>query len=125
MKDRTGSATQTIGFNHYRLAAYGNSLSKLDAFNSSAPTEIGFTSKRWRFTTDINIPKKIDNPRVDGTRTIQLFPADANMVNKRLGRRMLANVESTNTLAKDQYGSRKKHKATNTCLHKVLLMDTL
>ena len=38
MKDRTGSATQTIGFNHYRLAAHDKSLSKLDAFNSSAPT---------------------------------------------------------------------------------------
>ena len=27
MKDRTGSATQTIGFNHYRLAAHDNILS--------------------------------------------------------------------------------------------------
>lgn len=125
MKDKTGSAMQTIGFNHYRSAAYDNTLSKLDAFNSSVPTEIRFTPKRWSFATDVNIPKKIDNSKVDGTRTIQLLPADANMVNKRLGRRILANVESTDTLMKDQYGRRKKHKAINACLNKVILMDTL
>ena len=46
-----------------------------------------------------------------------------NMKNKLLGKRMMANAEAANAIQSDQFGGRKKHKAINACLNKVLLND--
>ena len=47
-----------------------------------------------------------------------------NMKNKLLGKRMMANAEAANAIQDDQFGGRKRHKAINACLNKVLTNDT-
>ena len=43
--------------------------------------------------------------------------------NKLLGKRIMANAEAANAIQSDQFGGRKKHKAMNACLNKVLIND--
>eukprot|EP00536_Pseudo-nitzschia_multiseries_P005692 jgi/Psemu1/303536/fgenesh1_kg.110_\ len=42
-----------------------------------------------------------------------------------IGKRILAHAEQANAVAVDQHGSRKHHKAINTCLNKKLICDVL
>ena len=49
--------------------------------------------------------------------------AEFQMNNKNIGRSALANGESAKAISSDQHGSRKHHKAVNTCLNKILLCD--
>ena len=58
-------------------------------------------------------------------RCIQLYDSENNMVNKHLGRIILAHAEKAGALCEDQYGSRKNHKAIMACLNKELTMDLL
>jgi hypothetical protein len=46
MKDKTSSAHDSIGFSHYRTAAYNDVLNKIDAFIRSAPLELDFAPLR-------------------------------------------------------------------------------
>jgi len=73
--------------------------------------------------TDLQILKRSGEFQVDKMRAIQLYDAEKNMVNKYLGREILAHAEKAKALCKDQYGSRKNHKAIMTCLNKELTMD--
>jgi len=56
-------------------------------------------------------------------RTIKLMAAAFNMNNKRLGRLAMLQAEKYNLIPKEQYGSRKRHKAINCLLNKVLIWD--
>ncbi len=62
---------------------------------------------------------------VDSLRTICLFKVDANYCFKHIGREMMKNAERHNSLAKEQYGSRKRHRAIDLAVNKVLTNDIL
>jgi hypothetical protein len=64
-------------------------------------------------------------PLQSGLRTICLFEVDANYCFKHIGREMMRNTEYHKTIAKEQYGSRKKHRAIDLALNKVLTNDIL
>jgi hypothetical protein len=61
------------------------------------------------------IPKKSNRTDVDNLRTIYLFEVDANYCFKHIGRQMMKNAECHGTIAKEQYGSRKKHSTGAVC----------
>jgi hypothetical protein len=69
------------------------------------------------------IPKKSNRTDVDNLRTICLFEVDANYCFKHIGRQMMKNAERHRTIAKEQYGSRKKHRAIDLAVNKVLTND--
>jgi len=60
-----------------------------------------------------------------GLRTIVLFPVDCNYAFKHVGREMMKVAESTKSLAPEQYGSRKQHKAIDLAVNKALTFDIL
>jgi hypothetical protein len=60
-----------------------------------------------------------------GLRTIFLFPVDCNFAFKHVGRAMMQVTEATNSLAPEQFGSRKGHKAIDFAVSKVLTFDIL
>ncbi len=62
---------------------------------------------------------------LSGLRTIILFPVDCNYVFKHIGREMMALTEQTKTIAQEQYGSRKRHKAIDQAVNKALAYDIL
>jgi hypothetical protein len=62
---------------------------------------------------------------VDSLRTICLFKVDANYCFKHIGREMMKNAERHNSLTKEQYGSRKRHRAIDLAVNKILTNDIL
>ena len=123
MKDKTASAFGTPGFSHYKIPSKFEDLNRIDTFLSNAPLIVGFVPTAWLNVTDLQIPKKIDNPRVICMRCIQLFEGQYNTINKILGRRVMWNAEKEKLIEADQFGTRKRHKAICALLNKVILND--
>jgi hypothetical protein len=69
------------------------------------------------------IAKKSNLTDIDNLRTICLFEVDANYCFKHIGRAMMKNAEHHGTIAKEQYGSRKRHRAIDLAVNKVLTND--
>jgi hypothetical protein len=63
--------------------------------------------------------------QIDALRTIVLFQADCNYAFKFCGREMMQNAERHSLIAKEQYGSRKNHRAADHALNKVLSHDLM
>ena len=122
-KEKTASACGTIGFNHYKTCSYDEQLNEIDTFIRNLPVTVGFSPKEWMQITNLQILKRSGEFHVDRMRCIQLYDAEKNMVNKHLGRAMLAHAEKAKAICDEQYGSRKNHKAIMACLNKELIMD--
>ena len=58
-------------------------------------------------------------------RCIQLCDPEHNIANGQAGKEVLENAEAANVVEPEQFGSRKRHKASTACLCKVLLTDIL
>ena len=71
------------------------------------------------------IEKSKGNCRVDKLRTILLYEADYNLMNKHVGRDMMSKAEKALILANEQYGSRKRKAAITHSLNKRLTFDIL
>jgi hypothetical protein len=69
------------------------------------------------------IPKKTNSFRVDKLRTICLVEPDFNFMNKLFGKRMMALAEKNDTIAPEQYGSRKKKSSILHATNKQLVFD--
>ena len=62
---------------------------------------------------------------MDKLRTIVLFEADLNYMNKVIGREVMKTAEKNKTLADEQYGSRAGRKAIDQAINKRLFFDIL
>jgi hypothetical protein len=71
------------------------------------------------------IQKKAGHTHLTALRTIVLFPVDCNYAFKHIGREMMRLAEKTKSLAPEQYGSRKAHKAMDLAVNKALTYDLL
>jgi len=69
--------------------------------------------------------KKSGVTELSGLRTIVLFPVDCNFAFKHVGHQMMQVAEQTGSLASEQYGSRKGHKAIDLAVNKALTFDIL
>jgi hypothetical protein len=69
--------------------------------------------------------KKSGIMELSSLRTICLFPVDCNYAFKHIGRSMMKMAEASSTLAPEQYGSRKGHKAIDLAVNKTLIYDLL
>jgi hypothetical protein len=69
--------------------------------------------------------KKSGVTDLSGLCTIVLFPVDCNFAFKHVGRSMMRVAEKTKSLAQEQYGSRKRHKAIDLAVNKALTFDIL
>ena len=98
-------------------------MNEIDTFVRNLPVTVRFSPKEWEQITDLQILKRSGEFHVDKMRCVQLYDAENNMVNKYLGRMILAHAEKAKAICEDQYGSRKNHKAINACPNKELIMD--
>ena len=74
---------------------------------------------------DVMILKKSGNTALVGLRMIVLFPVNCNYVFKHIGRMVMFTAEKAKSLAPEQYGSRKNHKAIDLAVNKVLTCDLI
>jgi hypothetical protein len=85
----------------------------------------GYSPDRWRKLLDVMILKKSGVTQLSSLRTICLFPVDCIFAFKHIGREMMRIAESTNSLAPEQYGSRKGHRSIDLAVSKALTYDIL
>jgi hypothetical protein len=89
------------------------------------PLTAGYTPKQWRKCLDVMILKKAGLLKVDSLRTIVLFQPDCNYAFKFLSRAMMKHAEKHQTLAPEQFGSRKNHRVIDLATNKVLTNDII
>jgi hypothetical protein len=108
-----------------KAGAYSEIAAQLDCMLANIPFKRGFARTRWRHCIDVMITKHSGVTQLSGLQTIFLFPADCNYVFKHIGRKMMVMAEKTKSLAPEQYGSRKQHKAIDLAVNKALAYDNL
>jgi hypothetical protein len=71
------------------------------------------------------IPKKSNSLRAEHLCTIVLLEADFNFLNKLMGKQIMKNAENANSIAAEQFGSRKAKGAINHTVNKQLAIDIM
>jgi hypothetical protein len=124
-KENTSCYPSEFCFATLKASSYDNYLATINCIMTRMPLQTGYSPKQWQRCVDVMIKKKNNRTDIDNLRTICLFEVDANYAFKHIGRQMMLNAELHGTIAKEQYGSRKKHKAIDLALNKVLTNDVL
>ena len=125
MKETTGCRSSFPHFGHFKAPKPFNHGAQVLSSFAKIAFQTGHSFKRWQRCTDVMIPKKAKSLRPEKLRLIQLYEPDFNHQNKLIGKIAMFNGEETKALAPEQYGSRKKHRAVDQALNKVLLFDSL
>ena len=127
---RTARVTTAPGPSGYTFAQFkahaqpeADDLIAIDARMLSIPYQTGYSPKLWQQGINCMLEKKKGNFRVDKLRAILLYEAQFNMMNKIMGRDVMAAAESLGGVAPEQYGSRKNHSSINLGLNKRLTFD--
>jgi hypothetical protein len=124
-KEDTSCYPSDLSFSTMKAGASDPDIAALDCTLTRLPLRFGFAPKRWKFCLDVMLLKKSGMTDLSTLRTIVLFPVDCNYAFKHIGRKMMQTAEETKSLAPEQYGSRKKHKAIDLAVNKALTFDIL
>jgi len=124
-KEDTSCYPSAMSFSTMKAGASDPDIAATDCSLTRIPLTVGFAPRRWKFCLDVMLMKKSGITDLSGLRTIVLFPVDCNFAFKHVGRSMMAIAEKTSSLAPEQYGSRKRHKAIDLAVNKSLTFDIL
>ena len=125
-KEKTSSGGKVIHFGHCKSIAEDYDLASMDAAFLSLAMRSGYAYHAWTKGINCTLQKKANSLRVDKLRTIVLFEADFNFVNKMVSKKVADRTDKYATsLATEQFGSRKDHRAIEHVLNKRLCMDLL
>jgi len=119
--ERTGASYSGIHYGHYKALFTHPSTADVEAAWLNAPFRLGFSSARSQKGVDVMLEKKAGVRQVDKLRAILLFEADYNTHAKILSRQIMSSADKW--LAREQFGSRKRHSAIAQALNKRLLFD--
>jgi len=117
-KEQTSSSPSSVHFGHYIASIEDLVLEKINRLMAMIPLITGISPLHWHRTLNVMLEKMAGNCSVEKLRIIMLFEADFNNNNKWLGRAIMANAETYQLLAPEQYGSRKGKAAGIQCLNK-------
>ena len=123
MRSSTSSSPHGPGFIDYIAGCYHDVIAEFDATMSTIPFVTGYSPSAWSRATDVMIPKKADSIEVEKLRIIILYHALFNQANKNIGRLLIRNAEAFNQIPWEAYGSRRRHRAIECALNKVLTSD--
>jgi hypothetical protein len=124
-RERTSSYPGDINFSTLKAGARNETIAQFECIMTRIPLFSGYSPTRWRQCVDVMILKKAGLIQVDSLRTIVLFQADCNYAFKYVGREMMSNAEKHESLAPEQYGSRKNHRSIDLATNKALSNDLL
>jgi Reverse transcriptase (RNA-dependent DNA polymerase) len=124
-REYTSCGCSGLHFGHFKASSEDDYLCNLDKWFIETALQTGQTLNRWNKGIDVMIPKKVNSTRVDKLRTIVLMEPDFNFTNKVIGKRVMANAERANSVAPEQFGSRKKKSAIVHAVNKQLTTDIL
>jgi hypothetical protein len=124
-RECTTSGKSGIHFGHMKASCLHPTLAETDCLFLEISLKSGYTLNRWKQCIDLCIPKKVDSIRVNKLRTICLVECDNNHLYKIIGRRIMKHAEKANTIAVEQYGSRKRKSAILHATSKQLTLDII
>jgi len=124
-EEDTSCYPAALSFSTMKAGAQDPDIAALDCTMTRMPLRFGFAPSRWKFCLDVMLMKKSGVTDLSGLRTIVLFPVDCNFAFKHMGCQMRQVAEQTKSLAAEQYGSRKQHKAIDLAVNKALTFNIL
>ena len=124
-KETTAAYSNALSFATMKAGASGDTISQIECALVNITLWAGHPPKHWKNFVDVMILKKSGVTTLSSLRTVALFPADCNFAFKHVGRQMMQVAEATNSLAKEQYGSRKRHRAVDLAVNKTLMYNIL
>jgi hypothetical protein len=124
MREFTGTGPSGLHFGHFKVMHHSALNTDIYSALAEIPFTSGFSPERWRTCTDHMLQKKSGNFHVDRFRPINFMEADANFNLKIMAKRAMSNGESKGIIAKEQYGSRKRHSSETQALNKRLTYDS-
>jgi hypothetical protein len=119
-KERTGSGQTHFG--HWKAALNDEDLTHAEWLLTTLPAVHGFSPNVWQCATDVMILKKEGVLDIDKLRTIVLYEADFNFLNKCIGHQMMDNAIRNNNMAAEQY-AKPGSSAQEQCLTRCLIFD--
>jgi Reverse transcriptase (RNA-dependent DNA polymerase) len=124
-KEFTSSGPSTLHFGHFKASCSNDVTTEADRWFSEISLLYGYSLTRWHKGIDVMIPKKEDSVRVDKLRTIVLVEADFNFLNKLVAKRAMIQAEEADTIAGEQFGSRKRKSSIIHATNKLITTDIL
>jgi hypothetical protein len=124
-KVNTSCYPSALSFAMLQADASDNLTCDFECSMTRIPLKAGYSPIRWRKMLDVMILKWAGHTNLSNLRTIVLFQPDCNFAFKHVGRGMMKTAEATGALAPEQYGSRKRHRAIDLAVNKVLTNDVL
>ena len=124
-REYTSTGISGLHFGHFQASCLDNKLREVDRWLMEQALQRGYSFKRWQNGIDVMIPKKDGSTRVDKLRTIVLMEPDFNFINKLIGKRVMATAEKANSIANEQFGSRKAKSSILHAVNKQITTDIL
>ncbi len=124
-REFTATGVSQVHFGHFKASCLDTSLVELDRWMAELSFKTGYSLLRWKKGIDVMIPKKSNSLRAEQLRTIVLMEADFNFLNKLAGKRIMENAENAQSVAEEQFGSRKAKGAINHAVNKQLALDIM
>ena len=125
VKERTSSSPSGLHIGHWKAGCDDPGIHWINTTMINIPYMSGYSPKRWQIGLNVMLEKISGNCRVDKLRTILLYEADFNMMNKYIGKTMMKYAEDHDLISKVQYGGRKRRAANGHALNKRLFFDKL
>ena len=107
----------------YKCTVHNKSLTTFETLLLNILYQSGYSPSRWKNTLDILLHKKPDRTDLINLRSISLLEADFNLFYRYFGKWAMSKFIDFQYLAKEQYGSRKGHKAIDQALNKRLFIN--
>ena len=123
--ERTASGPSGLHFGTWKANCRINELARADATMRDISLRTGFVLERWKRGTDVQLMKQEGNFNVNKLRTICLLEADLNQNNKYIGKTAIGYAEKMEGLADEQFGSRKKRRATEVSVNNRITDDLM
>jgi hypothetical protein len=124
-KEDTSCYPSSMSFSTMTAGACNDTISTLDCTMVSIPLKSGYSPQCWNNCMEVIIQKKLGLTHLSALHASFLFPVDYNYAFNHIGREMMRVAKCTKTLAPEQYGSRKEHKAMDSAVNKALTYDLL
>ena len=119
-KERTSSGVAHFGL--WKAGAEHPILGELEWKLTRIPGKFGFAPDVWKTATDVMLLKKEGLTDIEKLRTIVLYEADYNFMNKRIGRQAMDNALYNGLVAEEQYAKPNSDSITQ-CVNRKLIFD--
>jgi len=112
-KEKTSRYPDALSFSTMKAGSRNPVIAEVECMLTRIPLKAGYAPSRWKNCMDVVILKQSGVTHLGSLHMAVLFSADCNYALKHIGWQMMKSAEAAKALPKEQYGSRKGHKATD------------